>query len=110
MSLPIFSTTRSMLAIGGKRGSPDFLCGVYRDGEKLLQCYHIEGRELGSTWVLVALFREISEADAFIYTDHANLKPETFAELVERIGMKEILPSDPFLASAFGPVLFATSR
>ena len=107
MSLPICSTTRAMIAIGGTPGAPDFLCGVYRDGETLLQCYHIEGRDVAGTWFLVALFREISKADAFIYTDHENLKPETFPELVDRLGMEEILPSDPFLASAFGPVRLA---
>ncbi len=108
MSLFIEQDSRVMIATSQRQpGLPDFLCGVYRNGDHLLQCYHIAGRELGGHWVSIALFRPISEASAFPYTDMGNLRPETFEQLVGRIGMKEICAADPFVSSAFGPVRLA---
>lgn len=110
MTLHIHESTRVMIRSCQQPGMPDYLCGVYRNGDHLLLCYSIEGRELAGQWMEVALFRTITEAEAFPYTDMSNMQPETFNQLVERTGMNEICPADSFLASSFGPVRLAVEE
>lgn len=110
MSLFIEQNGRVFIWTDNRPALPNFVCGVYRNGDHLLQCYHIACRELGGTFVGVSLFREISEADAFPYTDMENMHPETLAQLIQRIGMKEICVADPFLSLAFGPVRLAAEQ